>query len=291
MPNVGIIFSLVALFAWGFGDFFIQKTVRQIGVWKSLFFIGILGSTCLFLFIQKELLAVISQPSNLYLLILLSIVSIIFILFYLLALKQGKIAVVDPLTGLELPLTVGLSVVLAGEHLSLFQSALIALTFFGIIFAVAKEKKHLDVRRWIVEKGAVLAGIGAIGMALTNFLTGISSQQISPLLTIWFTHTFFVIVTGVYLIFSGEFKNLINDLRKNSKIIFIQSVLDNIGWTAYAFAMTYISISIATTISESFIALSVLLGVFINKEKLQRHQFFGIVLVVVSILILSSITQ
>ena len=291
MLNAGIIFSFVALFAWGLGDFFIQKTVRLIGVWKALFFIGILGSVGLFLFIQKELWVVISQPSNLYLLILLSVISIVFVLFYLSALKQGKIAVVDPIEGLELPLTVGLSIVLAGEHLSLFQAILVALTFLGIIFAVAKEKKHLDVRQWVIEKGAILAGIGAVGMALTNFLTGISSQQTSPLLTIWFTHTLFVIVAGVYLIFSGEFKNLLNDLRKNSKIIFFQSVLDNIGWIAYALAMTYISISIATTISESFIALSVILGVFINKEKLKRHQFFGIVLVIVSIFILSLITK
>lgn len=290
MLNTGIILSFVALFAWGFSDFFIQKTVRQIGVWKSLFFIGIFGSIGSFLFIQKELSVVFSQPNSLYLLILLAVVSIIFVSFYLLALKQGKIAVVDPLAGLELPLTVGLSVVLAGEHLSLLQVILIALTFFGIIFAIAKEKKHLDVRRWVVEKGAILAGIGAVGMALTNFLTGISSQQTSPLITIWFTHTLFVIVTGVYLLFSGGFKDLVEDIKKNSIIIFFQSVLDNIGWIAFAFAMTYISISIATTISESFIVLGVLLGIFINKEKLKRHQFFGIILVIISILILSIIS-
>ena len=266
MLSTGIIFSFIALFAWGLADFFIQKTVRQIGIWKALFFIFILLSLGIFFFIHKELRVVISQSGNLYLLILLAVVTVVFALFYLSALKQGKIAVVDPLTGLELPLTVGLSVVLAGEHLSLPQVILIALTFFGIIFVVAKEKKHLDVRRWVLEKGAILAGIGAIGMALTNFLTGISSQQTSPLLTIWFTHTSFVIVAGVYLIFSGEFKNLLDDFRKNSKIIFIQSALDNIGWVAFAFAMTYISISIATTISESFISLSVLLFLFIGAQ-------------------------
>lgn len=290
MLNIGIILSLVALFAWGFGDFFIQKTVRQIGVWKALFFIGVFGSGGLFLFIQKELLVVISQPTNLSLLILLGIVSIIFILFYLLALKRGKIAVVDPVSGLELPLTVGLSVILGREYLLLPQTILIALTFLGIVFAVAKEKKHLDVRRWIIEKGFILAGIGAVGMALTNFLTGISSQQTSPLLTIWFTHTLFVIVASVYLFFSGGFRDILEDIKRNGNIIFIQSILDNIGWTAFAFAMTYTSISIATTVSESYIALSVLLGIFINKEKLKQHQFLGIILVVVSILILSLIT-
>jgi len=48
---------------------------------------------------------------------------------------------------------------------------------------------------------------------------------------------------------------------------------------------------LSTGVIFSFIALSVLLGVFINKEKLQEHQFFGIALVFVSILILSSITK
>lgn len=290
MLNIGIIFSFFALLAWGFGDFFIQKTVRQVGVWKSLFFIGLLGSVGIFFFIQKELVEVISQPNNIYLLILLSVVSVVSTLFYLLALKKGKIAVVDPLTGLELPLTVCLSVVLAREFLLWPQLILIALTFLGIVFTVAKEKEHLYVHKLIFEKGAILACIGAIGMALTNFLTGISSQQTSPLLTIWFTHILFVIITTTYIIFSGEFKNLIEDFKRNSSIIFVQSILDNIGWITFAFAMTYISISIATTISESYIALSALLGVFLNKEKLKRHQFFGIVLIILSILLLSLIS-
>ncbi|MDI6821128.1 MAG: EamA family transporter [Patescibacteria group bacterium] len=52
----------------------------------------------------------------------------------------------------------------------------------------------------------------------------------------------------------------------------------------------FLAISIATTISESYIALTVLLGVFINKEKLQRHQIFGIIIAIASVLIISYIS-
>ncbi|MDI6821251.1 MAG: hypothetical protein QMD65_03755 [Patescibacteria group bacterium] len=53
----------------------------------------------------------------------------------------------------------------------------------------------------------------------------------------------------------------------------------------------FLAISIATTISENYIALTVLLGVFINKEKLQRHQFFGIAIAIISVLVLSYINK
>lgn len=290
MLNFGIIFSLIALFAWGFGDFFVQKAVRKIGIWKSLFFIGIFGSILLLPFVANEISSVISQTNGLYLLLFLGVITTISSLFYSEALKEGKIAIVDPLVGVELPITVGLSIVLGGEHLSFVQGLLVILTFIGIVLTVTKYSSHLHYHRRIFEKGVILAGIGAIGMALTNYLVGRSSQEISALTTIWFAHTFMAVFSIGYLFGTNQVKTLIEDLRISPRTILLQSLLDNAGWLAFAFATTYISISIATTLSESYIVLSVLLGVFVNREKLRSHQFIGIIVVILSILALSSIT-
>lgn len=68
------------------------------------------------------------------------------------------------------------------------------------------------------------------------------------------------------------------------------SISDNIAWIGYAFAMTLIPIAIATGLSESSCIVAVLLGIFINKERLQTHQKVGLVIALTSAMVLAFIT-
>lgn len=281
----GILFALIALISWGFGDFLIQKTTRVVGSWRALFFIGVVGLVGLLPFVKNDLSSL--NSANFLLLGILGVVVVFAALFDFEALRQGKIAIVEPIIGLELPITVGLSLTLANESLSFMQLSLIGIVFVGIILAITAHHTHLHYHKRIFERGAILAGIGAVGMAFTNFLVGVSSQDISPLLTIWFAHSLLAVVCGIYILYKGEFKNLLSDLRKHPKPIIGQSILDNVAWVSYAKATTFIPIAIATTISESYIALAVLLGLFINHEKLRTHQIIGAVLATIGVIVLS----
>lgn len=286
---LGIIFALTALLCWGFGDFFIQRATRIVGSYKTLFFIGITGLIFLFPFVFAELSQL--KMINWLLLSLLGVVVIFAALFDFEALRLGKICIVEPLLGIELPITVGLSVILAGEKLFPLQWLLILVIFIGIILAVTMHRTHLHYHKRIYEKGVILAGVGAIGMALTNFLIGISSQQISPLMTIWFTHTAAAIFTAIILIYRGEMKNIWLDLKKSPSLITATGVIDNAAWIAFGYATTYIPISIAATISESYIVLVSLLGIYVNREKIKSHQILGIILAIGGVLLLSAITS
>lgn len=281
----GILFALIALVSWGFGDFFIQKTTRVIGSWKALFFIGIVGLIGLFPFVKNDLASL--SGANLLLLGLLGMVVVFAALFDFEALRQGKIAIIEPIIGLELPITVSLSLTLANETLSSLQLLLIGTVFIGITLAITAHHTHLHYHKRVFERGVILAGIGAIGMALTNFLVGVSSQDISPLVTIWFAHSLLAVVCSIYILYRGEFRNLLSDFQNYPKPIIGQSILDNIAWVSYAKATTFIPIAIATTISESYIALAVLLGLFINHEKLKKHQIIGIVIATIGVITLS----
>lgn len=56
---------------------------------------------------------------------------------------------------------------------------------------------------------------------------------------------------------------------------------------AFAAAATFAPISVATTISGGYVALAVLLGIFVSREKVKPHQMFGIALVSVGVIVLS----
>ena len=169
----GILFALGALFAWGLGDFLIQRTTRAVGSFKALFFIGVVGMVGLFPLIKNDLTRL--DTAAWLLLCSLGFVVIFVALFDFEALKQGKIAIVEPLIGLELPLTVGLTVGLGRDNITLVQGLLIVAIFVGIVLAVTTHHRHLHYHKRIFEKGVVFAGLGAVGMALVNFLTGVSS--------------------------------------------------------------------------------------------------------------------
>lgn len=287
---LGILFALGALVCWAFGDFYIQRTSRRIGIWKSLFFIALIGALGLYPFIAGDLAATLSNPGQLLIMTLASVVMFFAALFDFEALKEGKFAIIEPILGIELPLTVALSMVLLQERLSLQQALLIAVVFIGLVLAVTIHTKHLRYHKRILEKGVILAGLGAIGMGLTNFLAGVASQEVSPLMAYWFICVETVIFCCVYLVSTKQIATLVPDFKKYTRLILSEGILDNLAWVFYMYAVLYIPISIAITISESYIALGVILGLFVNKEKIKQHQKLGVVLAVIGVILLASIT-
>lgn len=282
---MGLLLSFVALFCWGFGDFFIQKTTRAIGSWRALFFIGLFGSVALFPFIRHDFFAL--TTAELTLLVLLCVVVMFATIFDFEAMRRGKIAVVEPVISMEMPMAVALSVALGREQFNLPVVLLVGVVFFGISLSVVKHHSHLLVHRRLLEKGVLLAGVAAIGMALMNFLVGVSSQNISPLMTIWFVHTVIALICLIYVFFTGKIRDFWQDIKKHPAIIVAQSTLDTFAWIAYAIATTLIPISIAVTISESYVAVAVLLGIIVNREKLRWHQIFGITIAISGVIFLS----
>lgn len=284
-PIFGIIMAFIALLGWGFGDFLIQRTTRLVGSFKALFMIGIVGLVIILPFIKNDFSTL--QPSEWLLLSILGIVSLCAGIFNFEGLRHGKIAVIEPVLGLELPLTVGFSITLGREQLVPFQFILIALVFVGIVLAVTTHYSRRNSYRRFLEKGVILAGVGAVGIAFFNFLVGVASQNISPWMAIWFSNLFVVIGCGIYLLRTKSLFNLIFDLKNHPRLLIGQSVIDNIAWLAFAFATTAIPISIAMTISESYIALAVLLGIFVNREKLYRYQIIGMILAIIGVITLA----
>lgn len=286
MPSyLAIIFALVALLSWGFADFYIQKSSRKIGVWKVLFSVGIVGFISLLPFIKNEIASL--KLIDVWQLVILGGIIFFAAFFNFAALKKGKISIVEPLIGMELPLTVALSIGLGREKLSIIQLLLVAIIFIGLMMVITMHHKHLHQTRRTIEKGALLAVAGAIGLALTNFFVGISSRQISPLLVIWFAHTQLAVICAIYLVYTKNFRKMFVDLKLNFKSTLGQSVLYNLGWVAFALATATIATSIVTAISESYIILGVILGIFVNREKLRRHQMVGLVFAVGGIIALS----
>lgn len=291
MNIIGILLAIGALLGWGIGDFLIQKTARKTDIWKTMFYIGFVATIGLLPFIFKDLKQISFGSTNLIILLIASVVAFFTFTFDAEALKDGKITVIEPIIGLEAPITVGLSVVIIGDRLSLLQLLLMFIIFIGSILTVTINHQHLHYHKRLLEKGVIFAIIGAFGMGLTDFLIGISSQDTSPLLAVWSTNFVLLILCLIKFITNKELKEALSEFIKNPVLILFTSIIDNLAWISYASSVTIIPISIAIFISESYIVLTGILGYFFNKEKLQKHQIIGISIATLGIILLSSIFQ
>ena len=283
--QLGLLFAFVALIGWGFGDFFIQKTTRIIGVYKTLFLICAGAMVVLFPFVYGELHTY--SGADYQAIAILSLIIFVYALVIFQAFEKGKLSVVESVIAIELPLTVALGVFVGGETLTVQQFALFLIIFVGIALAAASRLDHLHWHKRIFEKGVAWAFAAAFLSALTNYYVGTYSQHMSPLFVIWATHSMLAILCGGYIFLRGDFRSLWTAIKQHPVPIIGQSIFDNSAWIGYAFATSMIPISLTVTISESYIALAALLGYFLGREKLNNHQIIGAIIAFIGVFFLA----
>ena len=200
------------------------------------------------------------------------------------ALKKGKLAVVDVILELELPITIILGFLIFKETLSIIQFSIIFFIFIGIILMATKSFSHWKQK---LERGVILAIIAAVGMGFINFLTAASSKQISPLMAVWVPWLIFTIFCFIVIFRREGISNFIKNGIRFKWLILFMGIFDTFAWLFYAFAVLKNKIAIITAITESYPAIAMFLGLIVNKEKIRLHQFAGAILALIASIVLA----
>lgn len=279
---------LMAVFGWGFGDFFIQKLVRKIGDWETLFIVCFFGTVILTPFIIGDFKLIFDSKTFLILLFASAILFVAALLDFE-ALKKGKLAVIEPLWSLEIIASSVLAFLILKESLDLSQILIMFSLIVGLIL-VSLRSYHIEKRVWL-EKGVFLAILSAFVMGCANFFIGVGARASGGLMMNWFLNIFIAFCSLVYILYKGKTKHMIKDSKKNKWTLLGMCIFDNAAWIGFAFAMTLSSIGITVALSESYIIVSVLLGMIENREKLKYHQKAGLVLALVSAIYLGFIAN
>ncbi len=287
--NFGIIFAIVAMICWGFGDFFIQRSTRKIGDWETLFLITFFGVIIIFPFIWHELPEfVLGIGPEAWIIAAAGIFLFVAALLEFEALKEGKISVIEPTWSLEIPAAAVLASLVLNETLSTVQIGFMIGLIIGL-FMVSYRGKVLS-GKFFVEKGVMISILAALLMGVTNFFVGWGARETSPLMINFVISLVSLLGSVVFLIVRGKWKLATSHILRYPKIVFPMAILDNIAWIAFAFSMVYAPIGITVALSESYIIIAVLLGIFINKERLEHHQKVGLVLALISAITLAITT-
>ncbi len=281
-----IFFAFGAMISWAVGDFLIQRSTRKVGDANTLLVIGFIGSAMLLPFVWKELYLLTSGP-YLQFLLLLSIVNVVVSLINFEALKSGKLSVIEVLLEIELPVTIGLGIIFFSETLTITQVVLIILLFVGMVMLAMKE---YPIKIEKLEHGFWLAVLTALGYGVVNFLVKKGAVDGSPLLTIWVSWTMITVVCLALVISRNGIGSLQQAARKHSTLFISMGILDTLAWVFYAFAVRDSSLSITTAITESYPALALVLGLWINKESVKKHQLVGAAIMLTSSILIGLTT-
>lgn len=284
MVPVGILLSFLALAFWGIGDFLIQKSVRKLGDWMMIFYIDLIGVIIFTPFVLHTIVATVKNPANLIVLVLASTILLLASVVDFESLKEGKISVVEPIFAFEVPVTAILSYFFIREAISIGEIILIGILVIGISMVSTKSWRNFRIR---MEKGVFLAILTTIAMGASNFIFGFGGRLTDPWIINWFTSLFMTVAALIYLVYNHQFSIIKDDWKLNKNLITQVSLYDNLAWLFFTQSFLFIPITVSTGISESYVALAAMLGLIFNKERLGKHQWFGMVMCVITAIALA----
>lgn len=290
--NVGTIYALVALTAWAFDDFFIGRATKKLGDIGSLFWLALFGTATLLPFSYSALAKAHTwsmASTTTWILLAMIGVTLIAALADFEALRVGKLSTIDPLYALEIPITLLIAYITIREELSAVQLALTAAIVVSMVLVSVKSLHGLRALRW--EKGVQLALLSVLFMGATNFLTAHGARITSPIMANWIVYAGLLAFTSTCLIIRKKFRYTIGKIAQNKSLLIAFGIADVVAWTSFAKSATHIPIGLTTTISEAYIAIAVLLGLYINKEKLRGHQLVGVGVIITAVLTLCYISS
>jgi len=286
--SLGILSALLAMLAWGVGDFLIQRSTRSLGNWETLFLISFFGAIILLPFNFFKVSSFFNAGGiTFWIIIVASVAMLVAAIAEFESLRRGKITIVEPIWSMEIPMSVFLAFIILKEKLSITVIVFIISLIVGLILTSVREKSHF--KKIFLERGALIALFAALLMGATNFFVGWGARETDPLFVNFIIDIVLVVASGSFLLARGKLLKVFSDFKQNPKSLGAMVIFDNGAWIAFAYAMTYAPIGIAVALSESYIIIAVLLGIFINKERLQIHQKIGLVLAVMSAIVLASV--
>jgi len=291
MISFGVLAAIGALVGWGVADFLLQRISRKNESVHMLFCSGLVGLFITLPLAWTHLGTLSSLMSHQWWLIAGICLGIFVNVFFSIeALRSGKLAVISPVFALELPLTVILTVLIAHEFPSMIEFMVILLIFAGFFLLTFRGFPH-DGKKYMVklEKGVLMALVGVIGLAFYNLTVGLVSRLLYPTVTSFIINLFMLAFSSIVLIWRKEFTfpGVFEPLRRQPLQVIATSVLYTGAALCFAYATTQMPISVATGISEGYVALAVLLGLSFGHERLKRNQYIGVGIVILGIITLA----
>lgn len=284
---LGILFGLLSSILFSFGYIFLKRSYSEFPPSVAFMFDSLFG---VLIWIPVALFLKINLNNFLVVLPWAILSAILSEAYFFYVISKGKISITGTILASYPIYTIIISRFINNEILNSTQILAIILTILGTLIVSTEKLNLIDFKKrnyilWALS-GAVAVGLSdslsknAINhVGLQDFLFALALVQIP--------------VALIYLkLEKQKISKLTDFLKKLPKYKFsiIGSLLNVIGvlflWLAFNFTFA----SIASPLTATYPVLMVILAHFLLKEKINKKDYFGIVLVLIGIIILSFVS-
>ncbi len=303
--SLAIILGLIGAVCWGGADFAARFASRRVGAYRTLFFMQFFGFIALSVYLKFRggfFEGIASGWHPWALAALAGAINMIASLSLYYSFQIGVMSIVAPVSSAYPALTVALAIA-SGERITALRGAGLAVTLVGVILAAttftsaaastlnetaakesatkeaAKETAHLS-------KGVGWAILAALGFGVLFWFLGFYVvPAVGPTISVWVIRLTSFSVLAIAAIPARQSLNL----PRGSVWWLLAAVgfLDTAAFVANNAGLHTGQVSVVSVLASLYGAVTVVLAWLFLREKLERSQWFGIILIFAGIVLVS----
>ena len=198
-------------------------------------------------------------------------------IFYFKALDTGDVSKVTPIDKTSIVLTLILSMIFLHEKITIIKIISIKLILIGTLLTVNKKTTNEKDNKWIL-----YSVLTAIFTSTTTIISKIGLNNIDSVLATFIRTVIVFIILMFIVIFKKKYVYLKDISKKSMKYVIYSGITNTLSWLFYFASLKYGETSIVFTIEKLSIVVTILLSVIFLKEKLNRKQIIGIIIIVIA---------
>jgi drug/metabolite transporter (DMT)-like permease len=289
--SLAIILGLTGALCWGAADFAARFASRRVGAYRTLFFMQFFGFIALSVYLKFRggFFEGIAPGWHSWALgVLAGVINMIASLSLYYSFQIGVMSIVAPVSSCYPALTVTLAI-MSGEKITALRGAGLAVTLVGVILAATsfapstadpkKESAHLA-------KGVGWAILAAVGFGVLFWFLGFYViPAVGSTISVWVIRLTSFSVLGLAAVPAHQ------SLKLPSGNVWWMlaavGIMDTAAFIANNAGLHTGQVSVVSVLASLYGAVTVVLAWIFLREKLERSQWFGIVLIFVGIVLVS----
>jgi drug/metabolite transporter (DMT)-like permease len=307
--SLAIILGLTGAVSWGAADFAARFASRQVGAYRTLFFMQFFGFLALSVYLKftggfSRGIALGWQPWALT--VAAGLLNVVASLALYHSFEHGTLSIVGPVSSSYPALTVALSL-LSGERIHSVRAAGLAVTLLGVIlaatsFAQAKSTtaetdaqqaspNHASPNRAANSRAHLSTGVGwaicaALGFGVLFWFLGFHVvPAVGSAVSVWVMRL--TALVSLSLAAAPARQTLKLPRGKVWWLLLAVGILDTAAFVANNAGLSTGQVSVVSVLASLYGAITVLLAWIFLRERLEPSQWLGIVLIFIGIVLVS----
>ncbi len=302
--SLAIILGLTGAISWGAADFAARFASRQVGAYRTLFFMQFFGFLALTVYLKStggfsHGIAPGWQPWGMA--VAAGLLNVLASLALYHSFEHGALSIVGPVSSSYPALTVALSL-LSGERIHAVRAAGLGVTLLGVIlaatsFAQSKETEtqtrpehaaatHTEQQRAHLSTGVGWAICAALGFGVLFWFLGFHVvPAVGSAVSVWVMRLTALVALSLAAAPTGQALKL--PQGKVWWFLLAVGILDTAAFVANNAGLSTGQVSVVSVLASLYGAFTVLLAWLFLRERLERSQWLGIVLIFIGIVLVS----